>query len=107
MSRQQVPPNSTHDRWEAYGQEYARCAGPQQTALMEEISRNEEHPSTLEEKFFGALKAAAIDAYYTDCLAADRAEFEKRSGQSRTSTQAHAYRLRLSLSVSNKWSLDA
>src|SRR5258708_2414809 len=53
---------------DAYGQDYARCAGPQQTALMEKISRNEEHPSTPEEKFFGALKAAVIDAYYTSSI---------------------------------------
>lgn len=53
---------------EACGQEYARCPGPQQAALMEKICRNEEHPSTLEEKFFGALKAATIDAYYTSSI---------------------------------------
>jgi hypothetical protein len=51
-----------------YGQGYTRCTGPQQPALMEKISRNEEHPSTLEEKFFGALKAATIDAYYTSSV---------------------------------------
>jgi hypothetical protein len=50
---------------DAYGQNYARSTGPQQTALMEKVSRNEEHPSTLEEKFFSVLKAAAIDGYYT------------------------------------------
>jgi hypothetical protein len=48
-----------------YGREYAKCAAPQQTALMEKISRNEEHPVTLEEKFFDVLKAGTIDAYYT------------------------------------------
>jgi len=53
---------------DAYGQDYARCTGPQQSALMEKISRNEEHPSTLEEKFFGVLKAAAIDGYYTSTI---------------------------------------
>ena len=53
---------------DAYGQDYARCAGPHQTALIEKISRNEEHPSTPEEKFFGALKAAVIDAYYTSSI---------------------------------------
>ena len=52
----------------AYGQEYARSDGPQQTAMMEKISRNEGHPSTLEEKFFGALKAASIDGYYTSSI---------------------------------------
>jgi hypothetical protein len=32
---------------------------------MEKISRNEDQPVTLEEKFFVALKAATIDGYYT------------------------------------------
>jgi len=53
---------------DAYGQDYVRCTGPRQTALMEKISRNEEHPSTLEEKFFAVLKAAAIDGYYTSTI---------------------------------------
>ncbi len=52
----------------AYGREYARCAGPEQTALMEKVASNEGHPATLEEKFFGVLKAAAIDAYYTSSI---------------------------------------
>jgi len=50
---------------EAYGQAYGRCTGAEQTALMEKISGNEEHPSTPEEKFFVLLKDAAIDGYYT------------------------------------------
>jgi hypothetical protein len=53
---------------DAYGQEYRRCIAPQQTALMEKVSRNEEHPLTLEEKFFSVLKAAAIDGYYTSTI---------------------------------------
>ena len=53
---------------DAYGQDYARCSGHQQSTLMEKISRNEEHPSTVEEKFFGVLKAAAIDGYYTSTI---------------------------------------
>ena len=52
----------------AYGREYARCVGPQQTALMEKIAHNEGHPATPEERFFGVLKAAAIDAYYTSSI---------------------------------------
>jgi hypothetical protein len=48
-----------------YGQEFAKCTAAQQITVMEEISRNEEQPSTLEEKFFAALKAATIDGYYT------------------------------------------
>jgi hypothetical protein len=61
---------ATMDRMahDAYGHEYAQCASPQQTALVEKISRNEERPSTPEEKFFGVLKAAAIDGYYTSTI---------------------------------------
>jgi hypothetical protein len=51
-----------------YGQAYTRCTAPQQIALMEKISRNEDNASTLEEKFFRALKAATIDAYYTSSI---------------------------------------
>jgi len=50
---------------EQHGQEYARCTPTLQTAMMEKISRNEEQPATLEEKFFVVLKAATIDGYYT------------------------------------------
>src|SRR6266536_1488835 len=50
---------------EQYKNEYAQCTADQQTALMEQISRNEEQPVTLEEKFFVALKATTIDGYYT------------------------------------------
>src|SRR4029077_7738411 len=48
-----------------YGLEYAKCTPAQQKAIMEKISRNEEQPISLEEKFFVALKAATIDGYYT------------------------------------------
>jgi hypothetical protein len=48
-----------------FGREYWKCTALQQITIMERISRNEEQPVTLEEKFFGALKAATIDGYYT------------------------------------------
>jgi hypothetical protein len=48
-----------------YTHEYAQCTADQQAALMGQISRNEEQPATLEEKFFVTLKAATIDGYYT------------------------------------------
>jgi hypothetical protein len=48
-----------------YGHEYSMCTAAQQITIMERISRNEEQPITLEEKFFVALKAATIDGYYT------------------------------------------
>ena len=51
-----------------YGQEYVKCAGEQQTALMERISRNEDQPATPEEKFFVVLKTATIDGYYTSSI---------------------------------------
>jgi hypothetical protein len=51
-----------------YGQQYAKCTALQQVALMETISRNEEHPTTPDEKFFMVLKAATIDGYYTSSI---------------------------------------
>ena len=50
---------------EQYRHEYSQCSADQQVAIMEKISRREEQPATLEEKFFVALKAATIDGYYT------------------------------------------
>jgi hypothetical protein len=54
-----------HMARDQYMHEYAQCTADQQATLMEQISRNEEQPAKLEEKFFVALKAAAIDGYYT------------------------------------------
>jgi hypothetical protein len=51
-----------------YGQEYAKCSKPQQTALMDSISRNEDQPAKPEEKFFVALKTTTIDGYYTSTV---------------------------------------
>src|SRR5258708_7471524 len=48
-----------------YAHAYAQCTADQQEALMEKISRSEDQPAALEEKFFVALKAATIDGYYT------------------------------------------
>jgi gluconate 2-dehydrogenase gamma chain len=51
-----------------YGQEFLRCTAEQQVAMMTAISQNEEHPSTLEERFFKALKDATINGYYTSAI---------------------------------------
>jgi hypothetical protein len=51
-----------------YGQEYAKCSKPQQAALMDSISRNEDQPATPEEKFFVVLKTTTIDGYYTSTI---------------------------------------
>jgi gluconate 2-dehydrogenase gamma chain len=51
-----------------FGQEYVNCGAPQQAALMEGISRNEDQPATPEEKFFVVLKRATIDGYYTSAI---------------------------------------
>jgi gluconate 2-dehydrogenase subunit 3-like protein len=48
-----------------YGQEYTECTTAQQITIMEKISRNEDQPVTLEEKFFVKVKAATIEGYYT------------------------------------------
>jgi glucoside 3-dehydrogenase (cytochrome c) hitch-hiker subunit len=50
------------------GKAFAECTAEQQIALLETISRNEERPVSLEEKFFVALKRAAVDGYYTSSI---------------------------------------
>lgn len=51
-----------------YGKKFAQCAAEQQIALLEKISRNEEHPATPEEKFFVEIKRATVDGYYTSAI---------------------------------------
>lgn len=40
----------------------------QRVSLLQEVSKNEEHPSTAESKFFGTLKNATAFAYYTSSI---------------------------------------
>jgi hypothetical protein len=47
------------------GAAYNKAAKEQQIALLTEISRNEMRPTTLEERFFRAIKSMTIDGYYT------------------------------------------
>lgn len=49
---------------EKFGKKFVDCKAGEQEALLEAVSANEEHPATLEEKFFVALKRATIDGYY-------------------------------------------
>ncbi len=48
-----------------HGVKFTECTTTQQAALLEKISKNENHPTTLEERFFVAVKRATIDGYYT------------------------------------------
>jgi len=48
-----------------FGKSFADSTVEQQTALLEEISKNEKSPQTIEEKFFRTIKYATIDGYYT------------------------------------------
>lgn len=48
-----------------HGRKFTGCTCEEQVTLLEKISQNEEHPSTLEERFFVAFKRATIDGYYT------------------------------------------
>jgi len=48
-----------------YGRNFAECTAEQQQALVERISLHEEHPTTLEERFFVAIKNATAEGYYT------------------------------------------
>ena len=53
---------------QAHQQMFADCSPDQQIALLEQIARNEEHPTTLEERFFVAAKRATVDGYYTSTI---------------------------------------
>jgi hypothetical protein len=50
---------------EQYGSPFARCIPDQQTELLQKTSVHEDHPVTLEERFFHAVKSATVDGYYT------------------------------------------
>jgi len=50
------------------GRAFLLCSPEQQLGLVEEISRNEERPQTLEERFFKALKNATVNGYYTSAI---------------------------------------
>ncbi len=47
-----------------YQKAFADCAPDEQVGLFEKIARNEEHPSTPEERF----KRATVDGYYTSAI---------------------------------------
>lgn len=55
-----------------YERKYADCTPEEQTTLLLRLSENEEHPRTLEERFFVAIKRAAIDGYYTSAIGIHR-----------------------------------
>jgi len=48
-----------------FGKTFADSSVEQQISLLEEISKNEKSPQTIEEKFFRTIKYATIDGYYT------------------------------------------
>lgn len=50
------------------GAAFNKASKDQQAALLTEISKNEMKPSTLEEKFFKAIKNMTIDGYYTSSI---------------------------------------
>ncbi len=47
-----------------HGKEFRDCTREQQQALVESISEHEDHSTTLEERFFGAVKNATVNGYY-------------------------------------------
>lgn len=47
-----------------YLKDFVNCSSDQQTTLLRKVSKNEEHPRTLEERFFVAVKRATVDGYY-------------------------------------------
>ena len=44
---------------------FVECTPAEQVALLERVCKNEDHPETIEEKFFVAVKRATITGYYT------------------------------------------
>jgi len=48
----------------ASGKEFLQCSAEQQLSVLTQISQREEHPETLEERFFVAIKQSTIDGYY-------------------------------------------
>jgi hypothetical protein len=50
---------------EMFSKSFVEASLEQQIKLLQEVSKNERNPSTVEEKFFRTLKNATIDGYYT------------------------------------------
>ena len=48
-----------------FGASFADASRDQQIELLKEISKNENSPSTVEERFFRTIKYMTIDGYYT------------------------------------------
>jgi gluconate 2-dehydrogenase subunit 3-like protein len=48
-----------------YGKDFFDCRPEQQVGLVGKISQREEHPGTLEERFFVAVKQSTVDGYYS------------------------------------------
>ena len=50
------------------GRRFARCTPQQQYDLLLKLSQHEDHPQTLEERFFVDLKKATVRGYYTSTV---------------------------------------
>jgi hypothetical protein len=50
------------------GKSFADCNTEQQAELVRQISQREEEPSTLEERFFVAVKQSTVDGYYLSAV---------------------------------------
>jgi len=48
-----------------HGKRFRGCSAEQQHSLVERISEHEDHPTTLEERFFVAVKKSSVAGYYT------------------------------------------
>lgn len=47
------------------GKKFKDCNQDEQRNLLERMSQNEEHPTTIEERFFVAVKKSTVEGYYT------------------------------------------
>ena len=48
-----------------FGKKFLQVGPDRQITLLEEISRNEDNPQTLEERFFKEIKTKTVQGYYT------------------------------------------
>lgn len=48
-----------------HGKSFRDCSAEQQRGLVERISEHENHATTLEERFFVAVKKSSVEGYYT------------------------------------------
>ena len=74
---------NTQERWrsglkavsalteERFGRSFVKCDAHEQDQIVAEMSRNEDSPGNVAERFFSLLKRSTIDGYYTSQVGID------------------------------------